>query len=370
MSKKKKVRVELRKNRTKPPRENDLTQQFQENADAAGDAASGERVRAKGELSRHRTVLHDDAATGPAARAADAAPGRVLRVHGLYSFVEAADGRVVRCTVRRVLKSLNMDERSVVTTGDLVQLVHTAPGEGVIEHVLPRKGVLTRASRRREHVLVANVDQLVIVMSLVQPDLKPHLIDRYIATARKGDLSPILCLNKADLADPVELQPLVGAYSQLGIPTLLTSATTGRGIARLRQLLTGRATVFSGQSGVGKSSLLNAIQPELALRVKSVSEETQKGQHTTTAAELIRMDSGGWVVDTPGVRQLQLWDTRPEEVEGLFDEFRPLVPLCGFPDCTHTHEQRCAVKDAVARKLVSDRRYFSYLGLFNGMDEE
>jgi ribosome biogenesis GTPase len=147
MSKKKKVRVELRKNRTKPPRENDLTQQFQENADAAGDAASGERVRAKGELSRHRTVLHDDAATGPAARAADAAPGRVLRVHGLYSFVEAADGRVVRCTVRRVLKSLNMDERSVVTTGDLVQLVHTAPGEGVIEHVLPRQGVLTRASR-------------------------------------------------------------------------------------------------------------------------------------------------------------------------------------------------------------------------------
>lgn len=406
-NKKKKVRVELRKNRTKPPRENDLTQQFQEDADAAGDAASGERVRAKGELSRHRTVLHDDAATGPAARAAAAIPGRVLRVHGLYSFVEADDGRVFRCTVRRVLKSLSMDERSVVTTGDRVQIVPSDTGSGgagmgcgvsgvthpvspnesplsskpetphpippleaVIEHVLPRKGVLTRASRRREHVLVANVDQLVIVMSLVQPDLKPHLIDRYIATARKGDLSPILCLNKADLADPVELQPLVGAYSQLGIPTLLTSATTGRGIVRLRQLLTGRATVFSGQSGVGKSSLLNAIQPELALRVKSVSEETQKGQHTTTAAELIRLDSGGWVVDTPGVRQLQLWDTRPEEVEGLFDEFRPLVPLCGFPDCTHTHEQRCAVKDAVARKLVSDRRYFSYLGLFNGMDEE
>jgi ribosome biogenesis GTPase len=108
----------------------------------------------------------------------------------------------------------------------------------------------------------------------------------------------------------------------------------------------------------------------LGLRVKVVSEETQKGQHTTTAAELIRLDSGGWVVDTPGVRQLQLWDTRPEEVEGLFAEFRPLVPLCGFPDCTHTHEQRCAVKDAVQRNLVSDRRYFSYLGLFRGMDEE
>lgn len=370
-NKKKKVRVELRKNRTKPPRENDLTQQFQENADAAADAAGGERVRAKGELSRHRTVLvGDDSDTTPAARGADAIPGRVLRVHGLYSFVEADDGRVFRCTVRRVLKSLSTDERSVVTTGDLVRLVPTAPAEGVIEHVQPRTGVLTRASRRREHVLVANVDQLVIVMSLVQPDLKPHLIDRYIATARKGELAPILCLNKADLADPVELQPLVGAYSQLGIPTFLTSATTGLGIGRLRQLLAGRATVFSGQSGVGKSSLLNAVQPGLALRVKSVSDETQKGQHTTTAAELIRLDTGGWVVDTPGVRQLQLWDTRPEEVEGYFDEFRPLVPLCGFPDCTHTHEQRCAVKDAVQRKLISDRRYYSYLGLFNGMDEE
>lgn len=369
--KKKKVRVELRKNREKPPRANDLTQQFQENADAASEAAGGERVRAKGDLSRRRTVLLDDPdAAMPAARGAGVIPGRVLRVHGLYSFVEADDGRVFRCTVRRVLKSLTMDERSVVTTGDLVQFVPTPPAEGVIEHVQPRKGVLTRASRRREHVLVANVDQLVIVMSLVQPDLKPHLIDRYIATARKGELAPILCLNKADLADPVELQPLVGAYSQLGIPTLLTSATTGLGIPRLQALLKGRATVFSGQSGVGKSSLLNAVQPGLALRVKAVSEETQKGTHTTTAAELIRLDTGGWVVDTPGVRQLQLWDTRPEEVEGLFDEFRPLVPLCGFPDCTHTHEQRCAVKDAVSRRLVSDRRYFSYLGLFRGVEEE
>jgi ribosome biogenesis GTPase len=391
MSKKKKVRVELRKNREKPPRGNDLTQQFRDDADAASEAAGGERVRAKGDLSRRRTVLLDDATSVPAARGADSLPGRVLRVHGLYSYVEADDGRVFRCTVRRVLKSLTMDERSVVTTGDRVLIqrpevrsqkseggtektsdagVRTSELEAVIEHVYPRRGVLTRASRRREHVLVANVDQLVIVMSLVQPELKPHLIDRYIATARKGELAPVLCLNKADLADPVDLQPMVGAYSQLGIPTLLTSATTGLGIPRLRALLKGRATVFSGQSGVGKSSLLNAVQPGLALRVKSVSEETQKGTHTTTAAELIRLDTGGWVVDTPGVRQLQLWDTRPEEVEGLFDEFRPLVPLCGFPDCTHTHEQRCAVKDAVAHTLVSERRYFSYLGLFNGMDEE
>src|SRR5262249_24951407 len=137
------------------------------------------------------------------------------------------------------------------------------PAEGMIERVEPRHGVLTRASRRREHVLVANVDQLVIVISLVEPELKPHLIDRYLAAAYQGGLKPILCLNKADLTDSVPLQPLVGAYSQLGVPTLLTSARTGVGIDRLRELLRGRATVFSGQSGVGKSSLLNAVQPDL-----------------------------------------------------------------------------------------------------------
>jgi ribosome biogenesis GTPase len=262
----------------------------------------------------------------------------------------------------------------VVTTGDRVWVrpaaAGTGPDEGLIERVEPRHGVLTRASRRREHVLVANVDQLAIVISLVEPDLKVHLIDRYVASALKGGLAPVLCLNKADLVDPADLQPLVGAYSQLGVPTVLTSARTGLGVARLRELLRGRATVFSGQSGVGKSSLLNAVEPELGLRVREVSESTQKGRHTTTTAELIRLGSGGWVVDTPGVRQLQLWDTRPEEVEGYFSDLRPFVPLCGFPDCTHTHEANCAVKTAVARRLISERRYQSYLGLFHGVAEE
>jgi ribosome biogenesis GTPase len=242
--------------------------------------------------------------------------------------------------------------------------------EGLIERVEPRHGVLTRSSRRREHVLVANVDQVAIVVSLVEPDLKPHLIDRYLAAAEQGGLAPLLCLNKADLADVVALQPLVGSFSQLGIPTLLTSARTGLGVDRLREHLRGRATVFSGQSGVGKSSLLNAIQPDLALRVREVSETTQKGRHTTTTAELIKLEFGGWVVDTPGLRQLQLWDTRPEEVEGFFPEFRPFVALCAFPDCTHRHEARCAVKRAVARNQISDRRYHSYLGLFQGVAEE
>jgi ribosome biogenesis GTPase len=395
MSKKKKVRVELRKNREKPPRDNDLTRAYQEGDARAEDAKSGERVKAKGSLSRYRTVVQNEAEAGSAMPAVDAAEclrGRVLRVHGLASVVETDDGRIFRCAVRRLLKSLATDERSVVTTGDVVWVRPAAgggqqapvpptqqgpdgprspePEEGMIERVEPRHGVLTRASRRREHVLVANVDQLLIVMSLVEPDLKPHLIDRYLAAAQQGGLKPVLCLNKSDLTDAAELQPTIGLYAQLGIPVLLCSARTGSGIDRLREQLRGRSTVFSGQSGVGKSSLLNAVQPGLGLAVKAVSEVNQKGRHTTTYAQLIKLNFGGWVVDTPGVRQLQLWDARPEEMEGYFPEFRPFVPLCDFPDCTHTHEKGCAVKDAVARRLITLRRYHSYLGLFHGTAEE
>jgi ribosome biogenesis GTPase len=293
-------------------------------------------------------------------------PGRVVTVYGLDNLVQTDDGRRFRCKVRQVLKSLSTDERSIVATGDRVWVLPLPNDEGVIERVEPRHGILTRASRGREHVLVANVDQVVIVMALKEPELKLHLIDRYLASAAQGGIQPIICLNKADLVDPIEMQPIVGYYSQFGIPTLLTSAVTGQGIERLRRLLKDRQSVISGQSGVGKSSLLNVIQPELGLRVREVSDVNQKGKHTTTTAELIALDFGGWVVDTPGIRQFGLWDIIPEEVEGFFLEFRPYVPLCAFPDCTHTHEERCAVKNAVALRYLNEQRYFSYLGMFTG----
>jgi ribosome biogenesis GTPase len=373
MGKKKKVRVDLRKNRAKPPRQRQWTRDFKEHGDRQDSAPSDERVRAKGDLSRRRTIIQDETETTgaepaemPAVASGTCLRGRVLRVHGLQSVVETDDGRTYRCAVRRLLRTLATDERNIVAPGDHVQ-IRPAPGdEGLIERVEPRHGLLTRASKRREHVMAANVDQVVIVASLVEPDLKPHLIDRYLASAEQGGLAAAVCLNKADLVDPAPYQPLVGLYSQLDIPTLLTSAATGLGIARLRDLLRGRQTVFAGQSGVGKSSLLNAIQPGLGLRVREVSEVNQKGRHTTTTAELLRLDFGAWVFDTPGIRQFQLWDILPEEVEGFFLEFRPLVPLCAYPDCTHTHEDRCAVKRAVARRQVSLSRYTSYLGLFAG----
>jgi len=382
MAKKKKIRVDLRKNRSKPPRQQGWTRGFQEHGYAEDATLNQERVRAKGELSRKRTIIQDESANTaaegrepaemPAVDVSTCLPGRVLRVHGLHSFVQTDDGRQVRCAVRRLLKTLATEERSIVATGDRVWI---RPGrgegdEGLIERIQPRHGLLTRSSRGREQVLVANVDQVVIVVSVVEPELKPHLIDRYLASAEQGGIAPLVCLNKADLVEAAIYQPLVGLYAQLGIPVLWTSAVTGTGIARLRHFLQGRQTVFAGQSGVGKSSLLNAVQPDLGLRVREVSDVNQKGKHTTTTAELIQLDFEGWVVDTPGIRQFQLWDILPEEVEGFFPEFRPLVPWCGYPDCTHTHEDRCAVKDAVLRRLISTSRYTSYLGMFTGRMEE
>ncbi len=380
MAKQKKTRVDLRKNRSKPPRDRGWTRGFQEHGYAEDATLNQERVRAKGDLSRKRTIIQDESANTdngnqqqahmPAADTTSCLPGRVLRVHGLHTVVQTADGRQVRCAVRRVLKTLATEERNIVAAGDRVWILLGQGDEGVIERVEPRHGVLTRSSRNREHILVANVDQVVIVVSLVEPELKPHLIDRYLASAEQGRIAPIVCLNKADLVDAAIYQPIIGLYSQLGIPTFLTSAETGIGIARLRGLLKDRQTVISGQSGVGKSSLLNVIQPELGLRVREVSDVNHKGKHTTTTAELIKLDFGGWVVDTPGIRQFELWNILPEEMEGFFPEFRPLVALCGYPDCTHTHEDRCAVKDAVLRRLLSNSRYTSYMGMFTGKMEE
>ncbi len=381
---KKKVRVDLRKNRTKPPRDRAWTRGFEEHGYVEDATKTDERIRAKGDMSRKRTIMQEDDSVKvepgagtemPAVDEAVCMPGRVLRVYGLYSIVEANDGRFFRCAVRRVLRSLSTEQRNIVTTGDRVWIrramdpVTDDPGvtsvaDGVIERVEPRHGVLSRTSRGRGHTLVANVDQVVFVLSLVEPELKPHLIDRYLASAAKGNIRPILCLNKSDLIEPALYQPLIGRYCQLGVTTFLTSATSGLGIAELRSRLRDQQTVIAGQSGVGKSSLLNAIQPGLGLRVREVSDVNHKGKHTTTTAELIKLDSGGWVADTPGVRQFELWDIQPEEVEGYFVEFRPFVALVPFPTARTFTRSAAAVKRAVERRQISALRYHSYLGMF------
>lgn len=369
--KKKHVRAEFRKNRSGRARQGDWTRRFKSESSESEDAAYQERVSGKGELSRKRTVrgvTAGDDGLGVALDVDEAAclRGRVLAVHGLISTVEAEDGAHYQCAVRRLLKTLHTDLRHVVAAGDRVLFRPADNREGIIERVEPRHGVLSRDSRGRQQVLVANVDQLIVVASAAEPPLKPNLVDRFLVAAEQGRLRAIICINKVDLIDVADIQPLVGVYSQMGYTVILVSAKTGFGIERLRRRLRGKQSVIAGQSGVGKSSLLNAVQPGLGLAVGEVVAETKKGRHTTTTARLIPLEMGGYVVDTPGIRQFLLWDLISQEVAGYFRDLRPLVSRCEFPDCTHTHEAGCAVKDAVADGWLDVRRYESYQRMASG----
>src|SRR5262249_35692135 len=292
--------------------------------------------------------------------------GRVVRVNGLHSTVRSDDGRTHPCHIRGLLKSLAIDGRSVITVGDRVWFRpgSAAGAQGCIEKVETRRGVITRGYRHRQHVIAANVDQVLIVSALAEPALKLGLIDRYLVSAEIGRVGAVIILNKADLVDLARYQWVMGLYAQLGYEVVITSACDGRGLVQLRDLLSSGVTAVTGQSGVGKSSLLNAIQPGLNLKVREVSDWTFKGKHTTSTAELIELDAGGFVVDTPGLRQFELWGAEPGALEGYFVEFRPLIPRCRFPDCSHTHEGGCAIKDAVAWGQIHPGRYESYRRLY------
>lgn len=377
--KRKKLRVPFRKKHERRSRQKKFDAELLDENPAAEEALAGERMTGKGELSRYRTVIVEESNADTPRIEVDEEQclrGRVIAAVGLNCLVQAEDGRRYECTVRRVLRMLADDARNAVVTGDNVLFRPLEEGGGVIERVEPRSSVLSRRWQHQEHIIVANVDRVVIVVSAVDPPLKTGLIDRLLISAEKGGVQPIVCINKTDLVSPAELQPIAGLYARLGYETILTSAAVERntprdhpGIRRLRRLLPGHQTVFAGQSGVGKSSLLNVLQPDWQLRTGEVSAWSHKGRHTTRRAILLELDSGGWVVDTPGIRQFRLWDVPPEEVEGYFVELRPFVPWCRFPDCSHTHEAGCGVKRAVKAELISPLRYASYLRLRRGDDD-
>lgn len=371
MGEPRKVRIEFRKNRSVRRRRGDLTRGLPADLADDIDLPSGERISGKGELTRKRTVRTvsgprndvDGLAVAPGGRGTWR--GQVLHVHGLETFVADEAGRVVRCTTSRVLRSLATDQRHPVAAGDWVHVAGDGM-TGVIQAVEPRRRSLCRESRGRRHVIVANVDQVFIVGSAAQPDLKPALIDRLLVAAETAGIRPIVCLNKADLVPAARLVPLAGVLARMGYHVVICSTHTGVGLERLRAELGGRVTAVVGQSGVGKSSLLNALDPSLALPVAEVSRENEKGRHTTTTARLIPHRFGGAFVDTPGVRQFALWQTVPAEVPSAFRDIRPIANLCRFPDCTHTHETGCAVKDAVADGLLDTRRWESCRQLAGG----
>ncbi len=377
MAKKKKqenkVRTEFRKRHDSKHRKKDFTREFMDGSTNVEDLGKSERVSGKGDLTRKRTVQGQQDTDDRDGFQVDlqvdrqhCLRGRVIRVHGLNSIVRTDDGIPYECSIRGILKSLSTDLQHVVVAGDQVFIQPVDHEQAVIVRIEKRSNQLSRTSRGRQQILVSNIDQVLIVASAAEPFLKPHLIDRFIVTAEKSRIQPIIVINKIDLVPAADLQPAVGVWGQLGYPILLISVKENFNIGQLKRIVAGKDSVVTGQSGVGKSSILNSIQEGLDIRVSAVSSENNKGQHTTTTAALIPLDIGGHLIDTPGIRQFQLWDIIPEEVAGYFREFRPYVTACRFPDCTHTHEEDCLVKYAVADGRIDVRRYESYCQIREG----
>ncbi|HQX51918.1 MAG TPA: ribosome small subunit-dependent GTPase A [Planctomycetaceae bacterium] len=364
----KKVRVDLRRNKQVRTRQQNLTNELLGDQEAAADTRHSERVSGRGDLSRRRTLVGVTSEGSQLLRVVDEEGlrrGRVTSFIGLHIMVrDDADQQEYACSVRGVLKSMARDSRNVVVTGDRVLFRQEGDArQAVIERVEPRHGLLSRGSQGREHILVANIDQVLIVGTAADPEFKPQLIDRFLVSAERLNIEPIICINKIDLVDPSTLLDHVRTYGKIGYNVILTCAVDGRGIDQLRHLLRNRQTAVSGQSGVGKSSLLNCVDTKLGLETADVGESTRKGTHTTRRARLVPLTFGGWVCDTPGIRQFELWDISLEEVDGYFIEFRPFITYCHFQDCTHIHESGCGVKEAVSQKLISETRYNSYLRL-------
>ena len=277
-------------------------------------------------------------------------------VRGLW-YAETAEG-ILCCTARGKLRNL----KEMPLVGDRVTVLPLSGGKGSLEGILPRKNAFVRPS-------VANVDALVILCSAVIPVTDPQLIDRMIAIAELKDCEPILCFHKCDLARAPEL---VDAYRRAGFRVFETSAETGEGLDALREAIQGRVCAFTGNSGVGKSSLLNALEPALTLETGDVSEKLGRGRHTTRHVELFRLSCGAQAIDTPGFAafdgeevSLELKERLPE----LFREFRPYLDRCRYRDCRHGKDDGCAVREAVEAGNIAASRYESYLLLLDELKE-
>jgi ribosome biogenesis GTPase len=297
--------------------------------------------------------------------------GTVIENRGAL-FEVLVGGRLVRCLLRGRLKQVKKGERrraaTPIAAGDRVKVAMLEPGRGVIEQVLARETGLSRAAAGGiplQQTLVANVDQAVIVFAAAEPRPDLFLLDRLLVAAMAGGLEPLLCVNKRDLVDGEPLRARFAVYRQW-FRLLFTSAATGDGLHELKAALRGRRSVLCGPSGVGKSSLLNALAPGLNLKVAEVGEVTHKGRHATTSITLLELPFGGWVADTAGLRQFGFWQVPPDQVAAGFPDLQPHLGRCRYSNCSHAREEGCALREAVRSRAADARRVRSYLQLVGG----
>lgn len=331
----------------------------------------GERRRAV-EQAAFSTVDIETDETVIDSTSAEGQGGLVVEVRRGFCLVDLGD-RVLSCTIRGSLGAQERMFTNVVAVGDEVIVSEEEEDRGVIEAVLPRRSVLARPDVFRSHlqqVIVANADQLLIVSSWREPVIWLELIDRYLVAAERDNLPAVICVNKIDLLeDEAECQATLEPYQTLGYQILLTSALMSEGIDELGALLRNRTTVLAGLSGVGKSSLLSAVQPDLQLRTAEVSEHSGEGRHTTTQAILLRLDERTSVVDTPGIREFGLSGLYRHELVAFFPEIVDLAPNCRFNNCTHLNEPDCAVQAAIEDGKIAPSRYHSYQQIYETLPE-
>lgn len=304
--------------------------------------------------------------------------GRVLTISPDMITV-SAEHQTYFCSLKGSLKKTKTKQKNLFAVGDWVHFKKKSADSGTIHHIEKRTSMLVRAenlSRRKTQLIAANIDQVFIVMSLVSPKFKPLLVDRYILSTKKGNMQPIVIINKTDLlidppensleseidAEKVLLEEFLEAYIPLEIPIVTLSVFTKAGLNKLKKLMENKTSVFSGQSGVGKSSLINAVLGS-TLPIGPIALKTNKGSHTTTAAELIPLANDAFCIDTPGIKSFGLWENDPAAILEIFSDFFPFAKNCRFPNCTHIHEPNCGIKNALKEKKLSPLRYASYITL-------
>ncbi len=291
--------------------------------------------------------------------------GLVTRTQSGFARVHTHAG-IFTCRLRGRLKQ-HHSLSDILAVGDTVDISISTPEEGMVEFVHPRLRALSRQAPEargvHEQVLVANPDQVILVFACADPPPHVRMADRFLIGLEKHGIPARIVLNKKDLGDLPAVEAMFAHYNGLGFPVHYVSAKYKEGLEDLKAILSGKISVLAGPSGVGKTSLLNALQPGLGMQVRDVSKFTSKGRHTTQVRELFPLDGGGWLADLPGIRSLGLWDIQPEELDGYFSEIRDLVPYCQFNDCTHRNEPGCAVRQAAEAGMINPVRYDSYLRL-------